>query len=508
MSSCDAEYEKADAAVRDHKLLDDDQRERQVIQDIETSLKSPDKAACWKSPWEKHRDYDLFSVEFDDQGWAADSFNDPDKKETQLKTLVNGLKKIYEGQGQKQPLNIVIYTHGWHHSARPADSNVVRFRTLLEGLSLAEGLLCVKRAGAACLSDQAQLKPIDKRRRVVGVYLGWRGDSILGPLIEDLSIWDRKTVAEKVAHGAIQELYSHMNDFYRERNCRSRNLSGKDLEKCADVRMLTIGHSFGGLITLRALSSRLMAGVVETYDKQPCAEGSPNTKIRYANGIGNLTLLINPAVEGTRFEPLARAVAQREYQAPDMDSPCKRSAQLPVLVIAQSKGDLATKLAFPAFRMATTLFEDTHGYGTAESKANISTVGWTKRYQTHDLVLSDTEDECKTLNTGDVTLVKRLTAESEWAEKKINAGFAGFDGNIAFCERIQMNRVAADTAPDALHHPGYSPVWTMLTDKSIIEDHNDLLNANFVRFVRQLYYLILREEDFYQKNQIEAAKVN
>ena len=89
----------------------------------------------------------------------------------------------------------------------------------------------------------------------------------------------------------------------------------------------------------------------------------------------------------------------------------------------------------------------------------------------------------------------------DWAKTKIDSGFAGFDRDIKFCEKLHMQRLDPDTArTDALVHPPFSPVWTMITDKAVIKDHNDLLNEHFIRYVRQLYYLILREEDEYQQN--------
>ena len=418
LSSCETEYEDLDAEVRKTGQLADEKREREVVKNIEATLKDATRKSCWLTPWEKHRDYDLFSVEFDDQGWAADSFDSPKKKDTQFKTLFDGLNAIYGKVGQQQPLNIVIYTHGWHHSASPEDTNVVRFRTMLEGLTLAEKSLATQRAAVGNASAM-----INKPRHVVGIYLGWRGNSILGWGLEDLSIWDRKTVAEKVAHGAIQELYANMNQFFNEHNCRARRLKADELAKCADVRMLTVGHSFGGLITYRALSSRLLAGIAESDATIDCAPGD-RRGIRYAHGIGNLTVLINPAFEGTRFEPLARAVMSRDYQAPDMGKPCNRTAQLPVLVIAQSEGDLATKLAFPAFRSATTLLENTHGYGTAESKSNISTVGWTERYWTHRLSLAKADDECQVAD--DASLDVRGLAESRLGQDQDRLGICRF----------------------------------------------------------------------------------
>ncbi len=74
-------------------------------------------------------DYYLSFVEFDDQGWFADSGR------TQMGALLEQL----EDSG-KETL-IYAYAHGWMHNASPGDNNVVYFSRLLERTDAAQKLL-------------------------------------------------------------------------------------------------------------------------------------------------------------------------------------------------------------------------------------------------------------------------------------------------------------------------------------------------------------------------------
>ena len=269
---------------------------------------------CWESSWERHDDYDLFFVEFDDQGWLA---RQERGDQTQIGALTQRLTALIKGRDpassddlkrlsalpDDQPLSLLVYTHGWHHSAAANDSNVRKFRRLLEGTAAVEKELCLLKrreaggeAAAKACSNRESITPWKKKRRVVGIYVGWRGDSILGPVIEHLSIWDRKLAAEKVALGSVQELFARLHNFYVQHECHFAQ-SAEAKRICADVRMLTVGHSFGGLITYRSLAPRLMMNVVETHRRNVAADHVP-----YAYSVGDLTVLINPAFEGTRFE--------------------------------------------------------------------------------------------------------------------------------------------------------------------------------------------------------------
>ncbi len=469
---------------------------------IRTDRKDTQVSGCWNTSYEHHATYDLYSVEFDDQGWLAHTSAGPVPDETQLTVLMNGLNALTRGRGAPdgRPLSVVIYTHGWHHSAAPDDENVVAFRRLLEEASTVERELCLaKRSGQPVAAESAppevcsenEAAPVwEKKRRVVGIYIGWRGDSVVGPVIEMSSIWDRKLAAETVALGSVQELYARMHSFYVEHECHSskhQRADAKELADCADVRMLTVGHSFGGLITYRALAPRMMQGVAET------APDVFDSRLRYAYGFGDLTVLINPAFEATRFEPLAEAAASRLY----IESSSGKSAQLPFLIIATSKTDRATGSAFPIFRWVTTRFERATG---AEREANVDAVGWDPRYRTHSITLSSAPDVCGLASH--TTMAERLFAEARWSEQQQINMYAGFGDKILdLCDSLRLLREPTW----ALKRPAFMPLWVIHADKTVIDGHNDFLNSHFVDFVRQVYYTILREEDLVMRKRITES---
>lgn len=273
-TTCEDVYEHAkwnDVAGR----KDSEAEMARVRKLIKTDLDNPQISTCWNTSFEHHAEYDLYSVEFDDQGWLAGTSGGHVPEENQLALVMKGLNDLVRGHGspEARPLSIVIYTHGWHHSAAPEDGNVIAFRRLLRASSDAERELCfANRAGpqvnsgnadtAACSENESGPVWL-KKRRVVGIYVGWRGDSVLGRYIEATSIWDRKLAAETVALGSVQEFFARMHAFYVEHECHDHSERRKaDLSNCADVRMLTVGHSFGGLITYRALAPRMRKSVV------------------------------------------------------------------------------------------------------------------------------------------------------------------------------------------------------------------------------------------------------
>jgi hypothetical protein len=486
-----------------------------VIQaDLESAGKQHSPSPCWSNSVELHPatpdqpEYELFSVEFDDQGWLANTIEGTIPQETQLTVLMKSLKRMTAKQDEGgHPLHIVIFVHGWHHSAGPDDRNVISFRRLLEHAAVAERKLCEQRRtrfpeyshGPALCDDSEQVPVWLKKRRVVGIYVGWRGDSVMGSYIEGTSIWDRKLAAEAVALGSVQEFFSRIHAFYQDHDCHTElskyRLAG-DLGNCVDVRLLTAGHSFGGLIAYRALAPRLMMGIAETAsdDGAPATAagtGGEHKSPEYAVGFGDLTVLINPAFEATRFEPLAQAAVARHYVVADKVS--KQRAQLPLMIVATSKSDWATGYAFPIFRRLSTPFERASG---AERSANIRTIGWESRYKTHEITVDLKSNACVT--TSDMTFEARLKREADWSEKQRLAQYASFnDTTLEMCNSLVLSREHrtwsvgnGDQRP-----PPYMPLWIVQADKSVINGHNDFLNDHFVDFIRQVYYTILRDED-------------
>jgi hypothetical protein len=107
--------------------------------------------------------YSLAFVEFGEQGSCQDV--------SQLQRLEDLIKRA------ARPL-VVTYVHGWHNNAESAD--VDRFSGLLAELSKSAS---VRRSNY----------------HVLGVYIGWRREITNLPLITELSFWNRKAAAERLA---------------------------------------------------------------------------------------------------------------------------------------------------------------------------------------------------------------------------------------------------------------------------------------------------------------------
>jgi pimeloyl-ACP methyl ester carboxylesterase len=159
--------------------------------------------------------YDLAFVEFTERG---NVFNRDQMEE--VLTYVSGLAHP-QREGGDDGVLLVVFVHGWKHSAKPGDPNVDDFRDLLRT--------------AARLS-------VNGGRRVVGVYVGWRGASVPVWGIEQITYWERKNVAEQVGKGGVTELQTRLEHIVLDTDQPNRNL------------FLVIGHSFGGASVLYALN--------------------------------------------------------------------------------------------------------------------------------------------------------------------------------------------------------------------------------------------------------------
>ena len=494
LSHCAEVYRDARLKQRVHKNELQNTSQAPASAASTVSYDDPATAACWRSSHESTDDYNLFFIEFDDHGWLGGA--DEERGEgARIKWLMKHLNHLVD-QGGGTPLNLVVYTHGWHHSAAAGDENVNAFRDLLERSALVEKHL-----------PQRNHNP----RRVVGVYIGWRGDSMLGPGLRQTSIWDRKLAAEEVAQGSVQELFANLHNFFLAHACHFSETSelviagerrpASGASGCPDdVRMLTIGHSFGALITYRALAGRLMANIAESYGR-PADPDNP----RYTHSFGDLVVLINPAFEGVHFEALARAASERTYKT-DRTGWDERGAQLPTVIILQSEGDQANGMLFPIFRSFTTLFS--RGRGEAQSAASQHSVGWTDRYVTHKLYL-DTKFKPKCTGKPECLGIK-LKDEQAWRADQVKQRFREFGApslqlnnglRLTQCRAARQGALACAEAGQniavdeerAMARPPFMPIWVVRTDTSISSDHNDFLNHHLVDFLRQIYYTVLVE---------------
>lgn len=283
-------------------------------------------------------------VELTDQGLFQDR-----------KQLTNALALLQNLAGQE--LNIVVFVHGWKHSAEVEDRDVEGFRNTILSAFVQSGRKDVK---------------------TVGIFVGWRGASLALPsLVQNITFYDRKSTAEHVARGSVRELFSYLQTI------RSQAKS----EKRKPIQLTLIGHSFGGLILYSAIAESLLSSVAEsTYI---------NNGPRLANPIADLVLLLNPAFEASRFEPLFQAAKSNPTDLQTKISQYSNN-QRPIFISITSEADQATKVFFPLGRAVNSLFEH-EGWtdqddqtkieyaDRLEKKANVHTIGHMNRYRTHVL---------------------------------------------------------------------------------------------------------------------------
>jgi hypothetical protein len=405
---------------------------------------------CWKRSREEHRDYDVLFVEFDDQGWVQGASElDPAKSERNfMDDFMEQLEQLYARQQAARKdggLSLVVYVHGWHHSARAWDDDVHAFRRVLGQFAQMESNL----TGAGYPA-----------KRVVGIYIGWRGEAMPIQILRKITFWDRKNTAQRVANGSVRDLLGRVDNWRDSKPSAHR-------PGASNVRMLTIGHSFGGLIAFESLSSDFVRSSVR-YKKGAFSHG--------VSRVGDLVVIVNPAFEGNKYEPLR--VASVRLQGLDQ-------TQLPALIIATSEGDWATKHAFRFARYFSTSLEIERG---EQRTANIRAVGHNERFTTHYLrrgICSDTDcsKACGTYradpgqNVPGTVDVFKIRAEFELMRRIRKEGVAPVEH---LCNELKLEATNRWV-------PERNPFWVVQTGTDVIADHGDIFNPNFVAFLRQMY---------------------
>jgi hypothetical protein len=332
---------------------------------------------------------------------------------------------------------LVTFIHGWHHNAAPDDDNVESFRQLLAKLAQAES-----HGGTG--------------RKVLGVYIGWRGESLTIPVIKHATFWDRKNTAHKVGQQGVTEVLLRLEEIVNVK-------AGMDAATPQPLksRLVTIGHSFGGAILYTALQQILEDRFIDSRTNK--------TFTGDANGLGDLVVLMNPAFEALRYATLY-----------DISQDFCRGyfpTQLPKLAILTSETDRATGWAFPIGRFFSTFFEThttihqhtcagvgkKHPMDIAEGDADRHTVGHFLPYLTHRLTPL-TVSEARRADFSYRALQHR------WSEQKMSGSFP-----FEHTELVHLGT----TIP-------HNPYLNIQVDTRLIEGHNDIWHDHVVSFVRDL----------------------
>ncbi len=400
----------------------------------------------FKDPAHPDAGYLLGFIEFDDQGQVFER--------QQMDAVLTALQT----EAASTNLLMVVFVHGWKHSAAPGDTNIETFRRSLERISELESRIS-RETGA-------------EARKVVGIYLGWRGGSITWPGVKELTFWDRKNTAHKVGHGGVTEVVSRL-ELVRKTKDAMEGEQGR-----SRTRLVVIGHSFGGAVVYSALSQILAAGFVDTV--------GPAGTITDVKGFGDLVVLINPAFEATLFTSLSDMSNERASYFP---------AQLPVIAVLTSEADDATKRAFPMGRWFSTFFEkhreETRKNGVTgeaevidQKQANITTVGHFEPYRTHYLRAAvEPGAESPDQPSVEASVERFFDVSSRW-ENDAPGSVIEFEGSV-------LERTA--------NSAGRNPYLVIRVDEQLIRDHNDIDDWRIASFVRQLILIAGQSEDLQER---------
>ena len=266
-----------------------------------------------------NKPYSSFVVELNDYGtfWrrdkAQDALNEVDRQSKETNTIV------------------VLYVHGWHHNAAPDNSNLAAFHKSLKELK-----------------DKLDKKPYEEARleltgkadlKVIGIYLGWRGRSL--PLFFDyLTFWRRKAAAERVGAGDAREFILRLQKTYDDRN----RLGYK--KRAPFMGLITVGHSFGGQVLFNSVSQTTEAGLIGAAQRLAGEPQDSSQPINSLTGIGDITVLINPALEAYQFERIHQLYSALRYDC----------VQTPILLVVSGEDDSARQFWFPLARWSSGFF--------------------------------------------------------------------------------------------------------------------------------------------------------
>lgn len=371
--------------------------------------------------------YHLNFIEFDDQGQLWDR-----QQMWQVLTQLTA-------QAAKRDLLMLVFVHGWTHSAEPNDQNIATFNRVLAQIN----------------QDEQQLAHQQQRpaRAVAGVYLAWRGGSVPVPLLENLTFWERKNTAEKVGHGDVAEVLSRLEQLRLDKNALAPSNTG--------TRLVVIGHSFGAALVQSALAQILENRFVRSTGPLTASD---------VDGFGNLVVLINPAIEAARFSSLSDMSIERGHYFAN---------QLPVLLILTSEADNATKIAFSAGRRLSTLFEleraqQRYNATTGQTEtiqqdlANVTAIGHFAPYRTHRL-----EPSAQQPLHQPPTLANLALIQQQWQQDRPQ-GEIYFPGSVL---KHQANSA------------GRNPYLVVQVSRELIPDHNQIDDPRILEFIRQLLLL-------------------
>lgn len=247
--------------------------------------------------------FDLTFLEYGDNGHRSD----PQQIEEILATI-----------GQlNEPLYVVVYVHGLQNDAQNIESDdehdLTGFHQLLAKRAYELRCGVIRTGVAAATKEKEQTQGcIEPTHKVLGVFVGWRGQDGFGPL----NIGGRAEVARRIG-----EMGDFRRDLLRLAMALERRSAGRPPASAS--RLLVMGHSLGGAILSHAFMRDLRDGITS-----PLGERA-------------IITTLNPAVSAQAY----RYLYEGGWQAVDSGQNTRRLR--PGWLNITSQNDSFTRTLFP-----------------------------------------------------------------------------------------------------------------------------------------------------------------
>lgn len=416
-------------------------------------------------------DFELHFVEADDEGW----FWQPEQAELALLAIEESVRT--------RDTFVVVFVHGWHHSAQCCDSNVQSFRRTL-------GQLRQELTGRLYAGARAEYAQMEKRAadfQVIGIYLGWRGRSLPG-FLDFFTFWGRKSAAERVGENDAREFIARLNQLYLARRGKQdqRNFFG----------LISIGHSFGAQVLMRATASALEQQLIGLeapagYLRRP-GQAAPRGDDKALQGIGDLVVLLNPATEAAAYHRLHLLSRGLRYG----------KSQTPVMLTVSTDNDYARHRLFTFGRVMGEFFtgkprKEDDFEREAERKA-LGVDGEHIRHVTHRISPVDSREKLIRADAGidvEPACDRRVECGADWRvwkelpDRTELADVPSREDTEAGRERlrtfdfsgfVRLGNVAMEPVKDAMP---YQPLIVATTSAAIIDNHSGIFTQPLLRFL-------------------------
>jgi hypothetical protein len=279
---------------------------------------------------------------------------------------------------------------------------------------------------------------------VVGIYLSWRGETSSVPLVRQLSFYNRRGAAERIAGAtATEAIYRLLTSLRTNPNSRS----------------VLIGHSFGSMILERALAQAVISALL----------AAPGQELIFP---ADLVVLFNPAGSAMQAKQLVDILARNRLKTYRFDDSGQRFER-PLLLSFTSETDKATRNYFPLGMGIKAANKKFRRYGS-EYCSPISKQSW---------LYSHTAGHTPALFSHEVSVGYRSVPSRSEKERNFENGLppryeAEYDPltqQMAFSFNGEKQRFTIKRKPRALND---TPYWIMQVPRELIPNHSQIFSAD------------------------------